>query len=154
MESVINFRKKALVLLDTGFDAYLTIAVVKQLRTLGINVLIISLTTGLARDVNGINLYIDKSLSEFTMNREDRLLIIPGGKAYLLSLLTDPRVYQLFEMLHENEGFVLVPDELKMLIAEMEGKRPFSQAHFLFFRNSAPDVLTPAITQLITNHRL
>ena len=142
MEPLITKNIRVLVLLQAGFDAYFAITLIKELRVAGIAVLILGPTAGLVRDMNGVRLCAEKSLSDFTTTQEDRLLIIPGGKSYYLSLLTDPRVYQLFAAINDNEGFILVPDEVQLLIDEMAGKRPYAQARFIFLENNDPQIIS------------
>ena len=151
MDTAVHSRKRALVLLNSGFDAYLTIAMIKQLRLLGVGVLIITLTADLVRDKNGICLCADKSLSNFQPQAEDRLLIIPGEKSYLISLLTDPRVYQLLNTVNENEGFIFVPKQTKVLIDERKGKRAYAQSRFIFLESSEPQIIPSNLIHLLTN---
>ena len=149
MDTAVHSRKRALVLLNSGFDAYLTIAMIKQLRLLGVGVLIITLTADLVRDENGICLCADTSLSNFTVQSEDRLLIIPGGKSFVVSLLTDPRVFQLLNAINENEGFIFMPAEGERIVNKMDGKRPFTQANFVHLETVEPQIITPDIIRSI-----
>ncbi|MCP5099460.1 MAG: hypothetical protein GY943_28225, partial [Chloroflexi bacterium] len=64
MEFTAVSQKRAIILLGNRFDACLAVASIKQLRESGIAVLVVGQTAELVRDINGIKLRAEKSLSD------------------------------------------------------------------------------------------
>ena len=142
-------RATSVILLGPGFDALLAVASIKQLRETGIAVLVVGQTAGFIRDINGIFVRPEKSLSDITSRSTRKLLLLPGGKAYVSTLLTDPRVHHLFNSIVNNQGFIIVSNEAKPLLAEIEGKRPLAQVCFTFQKTEENNTISPELINLL-----
>ena len=141
-------QKRTIILLGAGFDACLAVSSIKQLREAGIAVQIVGQTAGSVRDVNGISMNADISLSNLASSPENKLLIFPGGKAYASTLLTDPRVHNLIDSIISNKGFLLVSEGVQGLIEVMGGKGALFSACFMFRENSGAGVVAPELIDL------
>lgn len=146
-----TLKERAIVLLGPGFDAYLAVASIRQLREKGQAVLIVGQTAGFVRDINGIIVRPEKSLNEITSGPAGRLLLLPGGKAFLSALLTDPRVHNLINSIINNQGFIVVPENALQLLMDMEGNQELTRACFTFQNNELTDTLAPELINLLVS---
>lgn len=142
-------KERTVVLLGTGFDASLAVSSIKQLREAGNAVLIVGQTAGFVRDINGIAVHPEKSLSDIAHGEASRLLLLPGGTAYLSTLLTDPRVHNLIDAIVNNNGFIVVSEKAKHLLVEMEGKQSLTKACFMFQKIEEFNAITPGLINLL-----
>ena len=142
-------QKRTIILLANRFDACLAVASIKQLRESGIAVLIVGQTADLVRDINGIKLRTDKSLSDLAPLSEDKLLILPGDKAFVASLLTDPRVHNLIKSITNENGYVLVSDTVRPLFERWAGKRPLSPAWLMNFAYNDTQAIAPELIDFL-----
>ncbi len=148
MDATAVSQKRTIILLGNRFDACLAVASIKQLRESGIAVVVVGQTSALVRDINGISMRADKSLSDLATLPEDTLLILPGDKAFVSSLLTDPRVHNLISSITNQQGFILVSESAKGVFEEVWGKRPFIP-HLQFFENNNTHTIAPDLIDLL-----
>jgi len=144
-----TLKERTIVLLGPGFDAYLAVASIRQLRKMGQAVLIIGQTAGFVRDMNGITVRPEKSLSEITSWPAGRLLLLPGSKVYLSSLLTDPRVHNLINAILNNQGFILVTENALHLLMDVEENQALPEACYTFQNSELTDTISPELINLL-----
>lgn len=101
-------RPTVLVLISSGFEEESTIRCMKELRTLGLEVKLVGLKAGLIVGVNGLTIYPDVTLANLELPRRYRLIVIPGSSQSTKSLLTDPRIFQLFAGTTKRGGWIAI----------------------------------------------
>lgn len=103
-----RIQHTALVLISSGFEEESTIACIKQLRNSGLAAKLVGLTAGLMVGAHGLTIRPDITLADLETQAGYRLIVVPGCTQSTRSLLTDPRVHQLFATTTSAGGQIAV----------------------------------------------
>ena len=97
---------RILILLATGFEETPVVYCVDHMREAGLPISLVGLSTGLIKGLHGLMVRPDISLDQIPPGTIYQGVIVPGGQQCVSSLLTDPRVHQIFEATLQNDGFI------------------------------------------------
>lgn len=109
-KELVSQNKHTAVLLASGFDEEQVVAILCQMRTAGLPVSLIGLSTKPLTGMHGVALCPDGYLTDLAKNVCFRLIIIPGNGRGTRTLLTSPRFHQLLKNTLAAAGYVAALD--------------------------------------------
>jgi putative intracellular protease/amidase len=130
--NVHSASNRVVIILAHGFAEGETIWCLDRLREAGLPVSLVSLSAGLLNGQHGLAVRPDYSLDQLPLAAgPPRLVIAPGGRQCITSLLADPRVHQLFDATLNNKGFVAGMGTAEPLLNQIVFSTSPHAAHFV-----------------------
>ena len=106
---IVPMRNRVSILLAPLFNEKSVVYCLSQMRAQSFSVDLVSLDYGLISSFHGLNVRPDISLSQLLQSvdsLQQHLLILPGRRACMNKLFSDPRVHQLIDVVLNSNGFV------------------------------------------------
>lgn len=110
---------KVFILLAPGFEEGTAIYCLAQLREAGVPVSLVGASAGLISGAHGVTVQPDATLRKVTAVSPPKLILIPDGKQAVTTLLSDPRVHQLFVATTENDGRIAAMPVAASMLEEL-----------------------------------
>lgn len=101
-----DLPEKIGILLTTGFEEGTAVFCTDMLRNAGLPVSVIGTSNQLIRGKHGIKIEPDQAIGDIDPNQKFRLIIISGGRQYITSSMTDPRIYNLLQQTIQTNGYI------------------------------------------------
>lgn len=139
---------RVFVLLAPGFEEGPAIYCLDRMREKGLPVSLVSLSAGLVNGLHGVAVRPDYTLDQLLPGTPCRLVIVPGGRQCVASLIADPRVHQLFDATLENEGFLAAMDSAEPLLAQIGISTTIFPSRFVSQQNMGVDEFSTRLIDL------
>lgn len=143
-------NNKVLILLASGFEERVTVYLLDRMRETGLQVSLVSLTSGLATGLRGLVVRPDYSLDQLKAGIPYQLIIIPGERQCTSTLITDPRVHRLLEVTLKNDGFVAATSTAEPLLTQVGIPTPSDRSRFIPQKDMEVEEFTGMLVNLLS----
>jgi len=111
-------KTRVLILLAPGFEEFITVYCLEQMREASLQVSLVGLSNGLVCGLHGLKVQPDISLEQLDKNNFVKLIVVPGGRNCTASLLADPRVHQLLQTTITTDGIIAATKTSSSLLTQ------------------------------------
>lgn len=107
MSDKLNQNLPILILLASGFEEETAVSCMSHLRSAGLPVSLVGLSSGTVRGLHGLTIQPDQTLTELPKDKSAKMIIVPGNGQCTNALLMSPRFHQLIANTIDNQGYVV-----------------------------------------------
>lgn len=126
------------ILLTSGYDDDFTLTAVARMRDAGLPAYLISPASGPVRGSHGIIVQPDHTLDEVYNQNCFRMVILPGNRQSVATLLADPRTHMLINNALQRQGHVAATRDTQEIVEQLVLRK--QQNHPQFLRQEALSV--------------
>ena len=110
MNDKLNHNLPILILLASGFEEETAVSCMSHLRSAGLPVSLVALSSGTVRGRHGLTIQPDQTLTALPKDKSAKMVIIPGNGQCTNALLMSPRFHQLIANTIDNQGYLVSAD--------------------------------------------
>ncbi len=122
------------ILLTTGYDDEFTLLAVARMRQAGLPAYLISPGGGPVRGAHGIIVQPDHTLDEVYEQNCFQMIVLPGSRQSVATMLADPRTHTLVNSTLQQAGFVAATRDTEEIVAQLVLRK---QTHPQFLRQES-----------------
>lgn len=119
------------VLLTSGYDDEFALSAVAKMRDAGLPAYLISPNSNPVRGTHGIIVQPDHTLDEVYKQDCFQMVIFPGNRQCITTLLADPRTHTLANNTLQSSGYVAATTDTQELVAQVVLRKQYNHPQFL-----------------------
>lgn len=119
------------ILLTAGYDDEFTLSAVAKMRDAGLPTYLISPNNHPVRGTHGIIVQPDHTLDEVYDQNCFQMVILPGNRQCIATLLADPRTHTLVHSTLDRNGYVAATKDTQEIVGQLILRKQHAHPQFL-----------------------